>query len=616
MTTINNPRGHHDNDTAWERFVIDYGHGVQNHDIAHVLGVDQTSITKIRRTNACTQGKAAKQFAELFVLWHGREPADTEWPTPRLVRQGQYQWQLPELALLASLVGRLGVPDIAATLTERLRTTTGDPLAARTAVSTQIAIHRIGLQTRDVIGGISITDASHEVGSLSIIEKAINSGELPLIRIGHRRIIPYAAWDAYKALRVPPPPGHVRLATLKEALSIRSDKLSEFARLGYIPSAVRCITRGYEGSSTQYGIWWIESDVADRLLADRRAKRPMPWHGKALSENLRNSYALWIKRRHPATCEKCQEIWGPQGSPVAFEDYATRYVPMRLGSKRHLTAVWTHGITIAAVAHQAGCRPEHVRRAIDNARLKAVLHDGVPYVSKSAATIWIDAGQPTSERTDVWISLATAIKQYLFTETTLNDLITAQEFAFKTGTLGGSKGKAYVLWQQCAAQRDRTGYTPCEVARKMNLDLGALQHALLGYEPHHTGTVSSSTLTALVHLTRTRKRKRDVAADLAPKPSYTATVTDDSTTPATGHDWLRLGKAAAEAGVSIGTIVTWGQRGEVIRTHCPTGWHYSRTALRERARKYWKAPRALRAIPPPWLQAEYGAPNTQTDHTP
>ena len=91
----------------------------------------------------------------------------------------------------------------------------------------QIAINRIGLQSKDVIGGITTAEAGKQIGSLTIIHQAVAKGDLKGRRVGRRWVIPHADWAAWKARRSFPPDGFIPLRSLKEPLSILSDKLSE-----------------------------------------------------------------------------------------------------------------------------------------------------------------------------------------------------------------------------------------------------------------------------------------------------------------------------------------------------------------------------------------------------
>src|SRR5712664_1927850 len=110
---------------AWQRFVLAHGWHARGHVLAAVLGQPVADVEHVRRTRACTRLKTGKRFAELFSLWHGRAPNDVDWPTPWKGAAGVYEWQAPELALLASLVGRMGGAEISRILTTRLRLRTG-----------------------------------------------------------------------------------------------------------------------------------------------------------------------------------------------------------------------------------------------------------------------------------------------------------------------------------------------------------------------------------------------------------------------------------------------------------------------------------------------------------
>jgi hypothetical protein len=388
----------------WMAFVLAHGYRASAHDLATIVGQSIEAIWSIRSTGACTKLPKGMSFGELFVLWHGRAPTDDEWPAPR--RQGgsgSFEWQASEVALLATLVGQLGVAEIAQVLTNRLREITGDRKATRTRNAVQGRINRIGLQSSDVVGGITTTEAGREIGSLAIVNQMIHQRQIPAIRRGRRWVIPYEAWEAWKAKRVFPPKGHVQLSTIRTAMAIRSDKLSEYARMGLIPTAVRCNPYGTKARSTKFGTWWISKEVADKLLADRRAGLSMPWHGK-YADNLRRTYELYKKRRHPACCQTCAKIWGGKNAPRSFEDFALRYPPLAHGAKRHLTLVWSPGLTVAEVAASAGCSPHRVRYAIKLGTLTSTKRGRFLYVSKTDATRWKARKCPTGDSEKSWIS--------------------------------------------------------------------------------------------------------------------------------------------------------------------------------------------------------------------
>lgn len=156
----------------WQRFVLSEGLGARVRDLAQVLGQPAQAIQQLRSagasirpaaTSAPGRGRSAGRFAELFALWHGRPPKDHEWPLPALrAKADDYEWLPPELTLLASLVGVLGPTEIAQMLTQRLRQVTGDATAKRSRVSVLNQIARLGLQTSDVLGGVTASAAERE----------------------------------------------------------------------------------------------------------------------------------------------------------------------------------------------------------------------------------------------------------------------------------------------------------------------------------------------------------------------------------------------------------------------------------------------------------------------
>jgi hypothetical protein len=637
MTTILDDPG-----TAWKRFVVDHGHQADVRDLAFILSRPVEDITRLRASGACSKGQREKKFAELFQLWHGREPGENDWPAPRKVRRGEYEWQAPELALLASLVGRLGKDDIAQTLTERLKRLADDPDARRSAIAVQNTISRIGMQSGDVVGGITTAAAAREIGSLAMVNQAIAKGDLRAARVGRRWVIPHKVWAAWKAKRVFPPDGYVQLSTLKQTLSIRSDKLSEFARMGYVPTAIRCNPYGTGQHSTQFGTWFIDPEVAKAIVDDRHAGRPMPWHGKAIPENLRATYRLWQERKHPKTCKTCNDIWGRGGAPKSFEEYEKRYPPLAHGAKRHLTLHWAPGLTVGEIARKAGCAAGWVRRAIANGTLEATEQGDALRASKTAATRWISRGCPFGEAQHSWLSLTTASKRYLFTERELKKFIAQGRLKSKTGTQGAMRGIVYISRQQCAALREQAGFTEQEAARRAGVTVPQLRETLRGVDWRNTGAIPLVTVQAVIKRLQSRQGYtiEEAAKALGKDASWVkerikdgtvrllrttweasrlylsepmmarlrAADADPKTTAFLGKDWLRLSEAAREAGVTNATIVKWGNQGELKRVHEPTGWRYARDAVRARARTYWQTVRLHRATQPLWLQAETGRP--------
>lgn len=369
----------------WEQFILDHGSKARNYEMAAVLGKSEKEILRVKGLDAITPHKSGKDFGELFILWNGRPAADEEWPAPHPIREGDnvYAWQTPEIALLARLVGTLGPEEIARTLTTRLVRLTGNKKAVRTHAAVLLQINRIGLTTSDMVGGITTREAGRQIGSVTVVHQAIRAKELAVERVGRHLKIPHAAWKAWKELRNFPPQGYVQLSTLKAPLSILSDKLSEFARAGYIPTAIRCNPCGAGAGSSKFGTWYVSPETAEQLLSDRRAGRPMPWHAKPNTDNLKVTYKLWCQRKHPEQCATCAEIWGEGGAPEDFDDYENRYPPLAHGAKRHLTRKWDPGMTLQELAADAGVPVQLAEKAVANGMLNVTMQGSVQYVSKT-----------------------------------------------------------------------------------------------------------------------------------------------------------------------------------------------------------------------------------------
>jgi AraC-like DNA-binding protein len=629
------------NDMNWEQFVLAYGRNARADHLAYVLGQPESAIRTLRNSRAVgasIRHETAKRFDELFTLWHGRSPTEAEWPAPRHIGGANYEWLQPELALVATLTGQLSTKEIAQTLTERLGRLTGDKTAVRTQQSVQLAVNRIGLQSSDVVGGITPSEAGKEIRSSMVVRHAIEHGELNVSRVGHRLVIPYADWEAWKAKRTRAPEGFVMLSTLKQPLGIKSDKLSEWARAGYVPTAVRCNTYGTRGPSTKFGTWHIDAKVAEQLILDRREGRPMPWHGKPFADNLGVTFKLWQGRKHPAECPTCAEIWGEGGTPQSYEEYALRYPPLAHGAKRHLTRPWTPGLTIDEVAQACACSRNRVTRAIQAGALTANRIGRQTYVAKTDATLWKARKCPTGGSEKSWLGLDTASKLYGFTLAELEQLIADGTLKSKVGENGPMRGLVYVLRQQCAEYRQKNGYTEQEAADRLKVSVEELRHLLSGVNWRGASSIPLDTINAVrkriesshgytfeeaaellgttvewIEEQRDRGTFRVLKTRWNEQRAYISAPMLDRLRFALAHpgqeeqfssDWLRLSDAADEAGVSIRTIAKWVDDDELSRRPSKIGWRYHRDAVRARAREYWKTVRFHRATPPQWLQDE------------
>lgn len=622
----------------WELFVIANGWQADAGDLSAVVGQPVEVILRLRATGVCARLEKEKDFAELFVLWHGREPGEDDWPAPRKVgAHGAYEWQPPEVALLASLVGQISQAEITEVLSARLREKTGDLTAERTKNAIQVRTNKIGLQTTDVVGGLTVAEAAREISSYPMVYQAIEKGDLPTHRIGRLHVISHSAWAEWKSNRTFPPAEFIQLSSIREALGIKSDKLSEYARMGLIPTSLRCNPYGSKGKSTRFGTWWISKETAEQLLSDRRAGHQMPWHGK-YTDNLRTTFRTWEKRKHPESCKTCAEIWGEQGVPQNFDEYSVRYPDLAHGAKRHLTRPWSPGITLAEVATQAGKTIEEVRRAIENGALAATTEaDGV-HVSRTDATRWISRKCPNGESVRSWITLEVACATYFFTSRELRKFIDAGDLKVRIGLDGSVSGDECVLRHQCGQLREKIGFTEEQAARRLGVSVERFRRLVDGVDWRGAEKIPLATVQAVrkrldsrhgytieeaaaalgqsdgwvkeqiekgaarvsrakwdrrrIYITEPMlQRLRDVLGRSAPAEKLSV-------------EWLLLSEAAMEAGVSLATLNDWGATGELAFREHKGVRHYHRQAVRAQARKYWQTVRFHRAAPPVWLSAE------------
>lgn len=626
-----------------QQFILDYGFRANVSELGAVLGMKEQEVQTARIFGTMKRRKTGLDFVQLFTLWHGRPPEDSEWPAPRLVhtKSSQYAWQTRELALLATLVGTLGTDEIAKALTERLVRITGDKKAVRTRNSVVIKMQSIGLTTFDMVGGITTSDAGREIGSVAVVRQAITRKELTVERIGGKFKIAYANWEEWKKKRNFPPTGYIQLSALKESLGILSDKLSEFARAGNIPTAVRCNPCGAGIRSTKFGTWYISPKMAAQLLADRRAGRPMPWHSQPNLDNLKVTFKLWTQRKHPAHCATCAEIWGGEGVPTDFDDYQKRYPPLAHGAKRHLTRKWDQGMTFAAVANDAGVPLKQLKKAVENGMINVTAVGKKQYISKTEATRWKARKCPDGEHYTSWVPIATAQAQYLFTEQELLDLIKTGDLPSRLMDTGPHAGLVTVPRHLCAVLREKRGFSEEEAAARAGVSVAKFRLLLKGADWRKADGIPLSTVQSVVKRLESKEGHtlEEAAEKLAMSLQWVHERVQDGTVRLTtakwdvrrpyltesmmkrleaaksaparekrlSAEWMRMSMAAHEAGVSGATIKNWESAGELIGKPVNTGVHFHREAVRAKARIYWKNPRFKRATPPQWLQQERAA---------
>lgn len=631
-------------ESDWQQFIREHGWRVSNQWLSTILGRTEEEVLAVRNTGAVTRHAGPKNYVELFTLWHGRPPQDTEWPALKRSRTGRYPWMAPELALLATLVGTLGNKEIATALTKRLRALTGDKTAERNVLAVQLQMNRIGLQTGDLVGGITSSAAGREVGSIALVNQAIHKKELAVVAVGRRWKIPYAAWEAWKATRVFAPKGYVQLSSIRDKLAIRSDKLSEFARMGLIPTAIRCNPYGAGIKTTKYGTWFVQAKVAKKLVADRHAGQPMPWHGKPNPDNLKATFKLWEQRKHPKECPTCAVIWGKQGAPKTFESYQVRYHELDHGAKRHLTRVWTPGLTLKEVAAQAGTTLATVKQAIASGVLTAETIGKKVYVSKTDSTRWRTRKCPTGARQVSWLTVESAARQYMFTVAEIRRHIASGTLQSKVGTDGEQRGIVMVGKNQCALLREKLGFTEVEAAARVGVTVPRFRVLLKGVNWRKAEGIPMATVQAVIK--RLQSREGYTLEEAAEKLGKTTqwvreqiqigtirvqkakwdrrriyisepmlrrleearhTKAKPARPEELGTDWVILGEAAILSGVSMTTMINWAKDGTLKRRQSTTGWRYHREGVKARARTYWETARFRRPVQPQWLKDEWSA---------
>jgi transcriptional regulator with XRE-family HTH domain len=625
----------------WEDFIIQHGGGARNGDLAHVLGKPLADVLRVKATGACTRGSKYPTFSELFKLWHGRDPEDTEWPVPHRVGPGAgaYTWQQPELDIIISMVGRISVAEIVDVLTARLRSITKDPLAERNKNGVQAQIQKLGLQASDLVGGLTIQQCGKEIGSLSTVFRAVKSGEIRTFRVGKRHVVSRESWAQWKSNRTCAPAGYVRLASLKERLAIKGDKLCEYASLGYVPTALRC-NPSSGGPSTQFGTWYIDPVAAEQLVADRLAGLPMPWHGKAMPSNLRAAYKKWIARRHPSSCTKCGDIWGAGGRPADSEEFAKRYHPLTQGEKRHLTSPWKSTLTIKDAARESGRSLKFVREAIDDRILTAFWEKGSYQITRSCLDRWLKRIANSPDGT-TWMSLAEAGKKYGFSQAHLRRLVSSKKVLSKEGTAGAMRGITYVAGQQVKQLREEIGFTLEEAAARANLPVAEFETLLEGVWRRNGEGIPLDAIDTVVLRVKSKYglTLEEAAADLGVPLAWIMDRKDDGTFRVSRNRWnnrvyvsepmmarlrealanpvektvenpdrVRLSEAVLLAGVSQDTLKKWCEKGVVTRTGVQNAFRYDRQEIMAQARRHWAATRLKRAVLPDWLLAEQSAP--------
>jgi hypothetical protein len=500
-------------------------------------------------------------------------------------------------------------------------------------------MQRVGLQTRDVVGGLTIRDAANQIGCTSILYNDARHGKLPVIKIGRHKVIPHDAFEAWKAARRTPPAGFVRLASLRAILGFHGDKLAEFAKQGRVPTAIKCQPIGTREHNAADGVWYIEGKLAKKLVADRRAGRRMPWMGMPDPHNLKVTFRLWTTRQHPKACATCRDIWGPTGAPKTFAEYSARYPPLLHGAKKHLTRVWLPGLRLSELSREVHISAATIAYAIRTGALRGRRWKRCIYVSRLDATRWKARKCPTGASDRSWMSLRFVAKQYGFTRAELEGHITAGRLKLKVGDKGPQRDIRYVLKQQVRELRDELGFTEAAAARRVGVSIARLRVLLRGTEwrpapripfdvvttcikrqesaegetipevarilGKTTAWVEREIAAGTVRVLRNRwnAHRRYITFDQFKKLCDVALHPPDRFR--WSKDWLLSSDAALLAAVSSTQIVRWSDEGDIKTRTRGSFRRYHRRSVMVRARRYWTSEvRFKRAVPPAWLQAE------------
>lgn len=624
----------------WRAFVVEHGWRARRDHLAYVLGQPVTAVDRACQNGACKRLPRALTFSELFTRWHGRPPAEADWPPP--VKRGRrYEWQEREVLFAASLEGSIGTDQILRILTARLQKLTGDPTAQRRHGDLQRVRQRTGLQAGDLVGGMTTREAAKRAGiTKSLIHQEIRRGRLRTFRIGHRHVITERAFHDWQAPRLPAPPkGWVKLWDLERhvGISVGSSRLSWYAKQGLIPGAVFCA--GHR--------WWIAPERAAELRRRFRAGLPMPWHGRYTHPSVtRRSHDLWRRRRHEA-CAECRAIWKRAGGePASFADFHQRWPGIPERDKRHLTA--PDGLSATKAAESLGMDKHTLTAAIAARELEASKVIGRWVIRRAALRKWLAglhrrgavAAPTTRKGYDVLTFKHAASRYWIDLDVLLNaaedgrlpvvprhngepgvrPTDVARLFAGARGlSLADAAHYARISKAQFLASARARGWRPGEpITQRLAHEVRTRQHKpgwLLTYAEaarrlkRSVAWVRGAIAAGLLRPLRGVDRRQIVLGRKAVDALIRKGVPKDLPRPKRGRpiEWLQGEQAADHAGVTISTVKRWHSLGRLVTEVRLDGTYYAKSSVERAATQYWATCRFKRAMPPAWLQQSEAA---------
>ena len=159
--------------------MVDHGHQAIGRDLAFILAPARRGHRAAPRGRGLLERRATQDIRRAFPpLARPRTGQTTNGPRHASPATGNTSGRRPNLLCSPA--------SSAASARQRSRKSSPSACAASrvihrpaaAATSLQVAINRIGMQARDVVGGITTADAGKEIGSLAMVNQAIHKGDI------------------------------------------------------------------------------------------------------------------------------------------------------------------------------------------------------------------------------------------------------------------------------------------------------------------------------------------------------------------------------------------------------------------------------------------------------